>query len=264
MKLKIDKVLIFMILVYFASCLIDSYIYLYNSAIGFPAEFTAYSFWQHSRYGNFNINFTFCLPAIIATGCVFRFNQRLKLGHFRNSLSVIPYKIYMLKEFLKSHLKSLFIVPFISIVILGIGIFLYGIDGPKNLDNIEEYIYANFSFAKLTTHYVLYTFKLTLCTIIYSSIMVNLTIIIMRYVNKFYLTICTLIGTSFIIDFVCSYIVPKIFKCSEMSLMSLYSVNNNFLLGTSVKVGLIIVLITTIIIAIIYKDKERLILEDVK
>lgn len=256
MKIKIDRVLIFSIIIYLSICLVDAIIFLHNTAINSPEEYTAYSFWQKSRYGTFNISIAFCMPALIATGSVYRFHQKIKTGFFKNVLTRENYEKFIFIEFIKSHLKSYFIIPLCSIIILLIGCLLYGVDGPKG--NVEGTLNAYFSFFNITENYFGFALKLILVTLIYSSFVVNIAWILTRYIKKFYLVICSLIGVIFVSDFV----VMAFLK--NTSIVTLYSLDNINLIKNTIFPCIIMILISNIIIFLIYRNKEKVVLESDK
>ncbi|MEG0073858.1 MAG: hypothetical protein RR922_05035 [Clostridia bacterium] len=265
---KLDLTLVSMFILTLTVALISTYLFLKNTCTSLPYNYSCFSFWENVRCGNIGGSFMLTMPTIIVIGCCHRFFQKIKTGYFKNSLNRVDYTKYIRKEILKTYLKSFLIVPLVSLIIFLLGLLFYGTNIPlTNGVQMQEYI----SFFDYSNNLFLFVIGYSFLTCLFSFLSINIGLILGRFINKFYLLILAVYVTFTAINFILVFnvfgkIAEFFIKDNLKNQLNLYALYNPSLsiqsLPLNIIMYLLLLLISTIIVYVLYKNKEKLVLEN--
>lgn len=230
----------------------------------YPIEGTnAFSFWYYVRTLNLGQILIFISPLIIIICGVSKLHDKLNSGIYQSILLKKKYNKFITKEIINSYLKSILIFPILSVFVFLIGIIGFG-DKISILDSSLPILYLPVGLVNSPYIYYLRTIFLL---VLYSIFIINIALILMQFVKKYYLLIISSFIVINAINFIMSNILIIISKIVNSGTLYEFAINTNIYDGYSPESKLSIAFITIgiytiisfLIIFILYKKKERLI-----
>ncbi len=257
---KKNKELIIIISILLIMVVINFWIGVQSIPKDYFDKMSGFSLWQYSLQYNLGTVLLLLSPQLIAIATVFPLYRKLKTGFIQNVAVRTQYKKYMKKEIFISYFKSLFVLPMISLLILLVGILLFG-----TKVNYETTSLLNFS----AKNPILFVTLVTIGLILYGILSINLTLILARYINKFYLVLISLflaiffwgyIEGNFIYAFISTITSDAIHIRSsyfDLYFPSLSEINWIEIYG----LGIIRILISTVLVYVLYHNEEKVLLD---
>ena len=204
---------------------------------------TAYSIREYSFNCGLGTIFIICSPLLIITACLLPFFYEIKTGFIEYSINRISYKQYMKKKIINCHKKSLLLFPFISVLVIIIGILIFGTTITTTNTSITYFEGKNTP--------VLFTVLSILALIVYSSTIINFGLILTRFINKFYLLLIAI----FIMLFFIAYIEANVVGMFFGDVLGIASLSN---------ISIFRWIVSSMIIYKLYKNQESMVLANEK
>ncbi|MEG2460723.1 MAG: hypothetical protein RSB87_06375 [Clostridia bacterium] len=228
------------------------------------ADYSSYSFWNYIGSNGSLSPFLMMLSTIYITlGSSYTFFSEINSGVYKNIISRIGYKKYILISFKNAAVKALCLLPLISILILFLGKLLY-------TDNIGYYtgdILTSFVKTPYDSPFV-YALSSILLMCMYAIILVQLIFILVPKFKKIYILEIALFIIVNLYNFIFSNVIPGvmgiIFKTNIFNGINLFygyhpgSLTKIFPMFIALAITLCI---TTCILFLQYKKKESLVLK---
>lgn len=255
--------MLFMNLILFLIIVVNSFLGLKGLSSEEIIEISGFSFWQYSFNYNLGTMITIISPIMISIASVTQFFREINTGFIDYMIVRKPYQRYLKKSLKEMYLKSVLFIPLSSLIILVISLFVFGSEigtlrKPISVFTGEDPI----SFSVMTT----------MTMVLYSITVVNITIILARYINKFYLVLIALFMTIFFMGYIESnfifLFIGETFNSEIIKNISFfdlyYSSTSHINWYISVFIGILRFLLTLIIVNKLYKNKEKLVLDNEK
>lgn len=212
--------------------------------------------------------FQLLAPLFIFIPAIWNFHNELNSGYIKNCLTRINYKKYLKKHYLKALSKSLILPLFVIFLFLASCLLTGGFDfgsGGELYDLIlslpDSKFISNVSLFMLTylinmlLHSILYVNLGLLYCRKYSNILVN---IILSYLSFIILAI---IMEVFVGNLLLSVVLNIKNVTDSLNLFNIWVYSNTISLSFAIIYSFCLVLISTIIVYLIYKNKEGVIIE---
>lgn len=200
---------------------------------------------------------------IIVIPTLFNICKILKSKYILNSLTRESYNSFM-KKYLKTAYKYIWILPFVAIFM----IFLVGINSTFNPEYSIKFSTVVWS-ESLISKPIIFIGLYTLNIIFYSFTFVNLSLIVARKLHKYIpcviLSYIFYISLELFFEVVLNMLVSNIIFKSNFgivfNIMNLFMFNDVFGVSTLLLFSFIVMLISFAIVYLIYKNKEKLIID---
>lgn len=251
-----------------AITMINGYLYLdYTNYFGKETYegINSFSFWNYTRFYNIGSVIMFITPIIILYLSLKRFADKFSGSFLVNMINRKEYKKILKRELFLAYLRGLFLPVIISILILIFGMIIL----PHDITNIKYADpFTNF-YEDGVSNPLLYAISVTFLLVLFSIMIVNFGFIVYRFVKKISISLILTFTLLNITNFLVGNIGITIanFIGSEKMLDYFYNVNiyegyapQSTLLNAYLHT-FIYVIITTLILAKVYKDKEGMVLD---
>lgn len=234
---------------------------------GYDFDFNPYTFWSFIRINSMPAYvFQKITPIILMIGSITTFGLNIFSGYYKNFISRVGYKKYMLNEIKWAYLRGIVLAVFANMGILAIGMVLY----PDAITG--HFVNSGVRFMDGTCNEGIEALKICLSTnvslALFSCILTSLGIIAIRVTNKIYLSYLVgyilYLGINFAFTKEITMTIynflnrPKDFL--NIMLDNLYLVPVSYGQKYVITYNLIFFLILNIIIYFIYKNKDKIIL----
>ncbi|MEG0221681.1 MAG: hypothetical protein RR702_04725 [Clostridia bacterium] len=217
----------------------------------FQAEHVSgYAFWKYVKTSMLGEIAMMMSVFIVATGCVYKFSKQIKSGFFKNLITREKYKKFLVSSLANVYLKAVIILPAMSVIAFVIGILMYG----TNIDVNSNGSYLTSFYQAGMNNPLLYVVLATVLLAMFSIVISNLALIIDKKIRHFSVTLIL----TFLAFNVLSYPTMFLFK---VNLFYAYQPPANGLTATYI-IYSILTIITTLITYLMYKNKEKLVLEN--
>ncbi|MEG2276135.1 MAG: hypothetical protein RSC09_06515 [Clostridia bacterium] len=238
-------------------CIIE---FLFNTTILKDEPYNAFNFWSYVRSVKIGEVFMFMTPIFVSLLATKDFFNNIRTGNFKKFIVKEGYKKYIIKNISESYIKAIILLPLISLMTFGIGVFLYGVDFSVSSDN-HNLVTRFVSIMNPVTFVCLYTGAVA----VFSLIITNISLILTRFLDKFYLV---LVGTfvSFNgLNFITTIIFKSIIKNKsliDINLYYLYTPRTMFQDSMIINIacGIVFLVATSILVFIVYRSKEKMVL----
>lgn len=241
------------------------FIYTSDKLYPFKNDVNCYSFWEYSTHNGLLTIFTFLLPIAISIITIKSINTKIKGSYFRNYIIRDNYKKLIKKEYLLCLVKT--ILPYVlistTIFILGFLLFKHDITNIKYAD-----LYSNFIYDPMFNPLTCIILE-TIISIFFFILIVNIELIVYRFVKKLGLTIIFSFLSLNILNFIISYffkIISTIIKNKYLN-EAFYSFNiyhgfigSKYIIFTFI-IFILLSTISFIFLTKSYKSKERMVLD---
>ncbi len=223
-----------------------------------------FSFWDYSFHQGIATILMFLLPILISFISLFDLSRKLKGSYLKNCLLRERYEKFMIKEIVLSYLKA--IIPFIvgtgTIFIIGSFLFKENISNTEYADLFSGFIYNN----SYSPYY--HVFISMILLILFICFIVNLGVIIFRVIRNYNITVVLTFICLNVLNYVmsiiftlCSYFVSYEFN----DILDNFNIYSGYLGGYYINFNLIVILvlfiISSIVVWVLYKDKERVVMD---
>ena len=180
---------------------------LYNTYV------SSYSFWLYVRYEGIGVAIMFLSVILVSIGCTYTFYKKLHNGQVKN--------IFL--EILNCSIKSIILLPVMSIIALLIGKILYS----SSIFDQSYLIYGAFFPSAGLVSPLRYVLLCTLLSLIFSVFIINVTIIFSKMSDKFWLvelvTFFSINVLNYILDQFIPLIINHFMKKDIYSMLNIYN-----------------------------------------
>lgn len=274
MKKQRIKILILSTILLIIPIIISLTLFLYNNSLekiitifGSKEEYDLIScfslWWYLFRYDLFSY-IAYLLPIIITIMSCYSFFHLYRSGTIFNIIQREKYSKLMIKEILLSWSKNI-ILPIIMLLFFIISIILFPNTHVFDLTGRLAYIYQiGHPYMNIINPF-LFVFLYLAIVFLFGIIITNLGIILTRFIKKFNLLVIGNFILVIIIESIGNFIVGPIVKsltgydrmANGFSLYNIYYLDAIPSLWWEFLFSIITIIITSIIIYLIYKDKEK-------
>lgn len=150
----------------------------------FPVKgINSFLFWYYVRTASIGEILLFLSPIFIIVLAISYFHKELASGIYKDIILKIGYKKYIIKKIFNSYIKGVLLIPIISLITYVIGYILFS-------DNIliDNNLFGGLPI-KLYEKPYLYLFGTLVLNVIYSIVIINMSLIVQTKIKKFYLII---------------------------------------------------------------------------
>lgn len=223
-----------------------------------------FSFWWYIKTYETFAGFMYIAPILLIVAGCYSFFQTYRSGFLQNIIQRIGYKKAVSTEIFKCWLSSL-ILPIVSIVIFVISYFLYPNSKILPYEATSGYPFQLVPDSMVNMNPYLFIIVYTFILFLFSIIIINIGIIMTRYLKKFYLVIVgAFMGLIFIENinnFLVAPIVANVTNITKMlngfSIYNLYYLDSIPSLLWEVIFSIVMTIITTLVVYFIYKKEEK-------
>lgn len=253
-KIDLKHLLKIFILTIFIVVLIAIYLYSESKTIIKENGLEPYSLWYNLLNGHYGQYMIILSPILIAMAISYNFFKRIHSGIYKYIIMREDYSKYLIKEILWMYVKSLLLFPLLFLVLFFVLWLLF-----KNCSITGHYSATIYNFPDLLNisnfQYILIE---SLSVYFFSLVVVNISIILIPFIKKFYLLIILIFIIINFYNFAIANIIDTVLETNCFNIYNGYMINGDTYMDAAfLHMGLLIVF-TGFIIYFIYKNKERI------
>lgn len=234
----------------------------YPEQLGFvlPEYKDAFAFWKSSLFGNFNDYLVILLPMLFAFCSTKKIFYELSGSTLKDTILREDYRKYLLKSIFLTAFKAVIPIYIVSTIILVIGLAKYG----KVLAACDG-IVTCFSIGGIVTNPFIYVVLTYVLWYLFALIYLNIVYMFFYLIKKYYVALLASYISFIVLDFALqaiSALISMLFDNGRMRFIYdiVYGINPTSNIISCLLIITSFLAITFFVIKLIYKDKERVVI----